>query len=52
MKSPMNPGAPSEVVKAFFDHLMAGKPDLALQSADDEKTHDMIPSVLKSRTRP
>jgi len=27
----MNPGAPSEVVKAFFDHLMAGQPDLALQ---------------------
>lgn len=27
----MNPGAPSEVVKAFFDHLMTGKPDLALQ---------------------
>lgn len=31
MKSPLNPGAPSEVVKAFFDHLMAGRPDLALE---------------------
>src|SRR5437868_367971 len=31
MKSPLNPGAPSEVVKSFFDQLMAGRVDLALQ---------------------
>jgi hypothetical protein len=30
MIPPTKPPAPSEVVRAFFDHLTAGKPDLAL----------------------